>query len=104
MLFRSPPTPPSQRTLRFYPARPNPLSRATAFAFELPRAQGASLEIYDLTGRRVASLASGEQGAGRHEVSWHAVDAQGARVPGGLYFARFETLGLSRFERVVVLP
>ena len=96
--------PPARTALRFEPARPNPLSHGTTFAFELPRAQEASLEIYDLSGRRIASLASGEQGAGRHELSWRAVDSQGARVPGGLYFARFTTPGLSRFERVVVLP
>ena len=96
--------PPARLALRFEPARPNPLSQGTTFAFELPRAQRASLEIYDLSGRRVASLTSGEQGAGRHELSWRALDSQGTRVPGGLYFARFSTPGLSRFARVVVLP
>jgi hypothetical protein len=90
--------------LRFESARPNPLTRGTAFAFELPRAQPAMLEIYDLGGRRVASLVAGEQAAGRHEIHWRGDDAQGARVPGGLYFARFATPGLSRVERVIVLP
>ena len=94
----------SPRTLRFEPARPNPLVRGTTFAFELPRSQRASLEIYDFGGRRVATLASGEQGAGRHEVTWQAVDASGSRVAGGLYFARFTTPGLDRVERVIVLP
>ncbi len=90
--------------LRFDSARPNPLTHGTAFAFELPRTQPVSLEIFDLGGRRVASLASGEQAAGRHEVTWRADDALGARVPGGLYFARFATPGLNRVERVIVLP
>jgi hypothetical protein len=96
--------PGARHLLRFEPARPNPLSRGTTFAYELPRAQGVALEIYDLGGRRLASLTSGEQSAGRHEVRWGAVDANGARVSGGLYFARFSTAGLSRIERVIVLP
>jgi len=91
-------------TLHFYPARPNPASGAITFAFELPRAQRASLELYDLSGRRVATLLSGEQPAGRHEISWRAQQASGARLPGGLYLARFWTPGLSHVERVVVLP
>ena len=91
-------------TLGFESARPNPLTRGTTFAFTLPRAQSASLEIYDLGGRRVASLAAGEQGAGRHELTWGAVDASGSRVQAGLYFARFSTRGLSRTSRVIVLP
>jgi hypothetical protein len=90
--------------LRFYAARPNPLARETSFAFDLPAPATASLEIFDLSGRRVAQLAGGEQSAGRHDVRWQATDAGGARVAGGLYFARFATRGLTRTERVVVLP
>lgn len=90
--------------LRFYPARPNPLARETSFAFDLPAPASVSLEVFDLTGRRVARLADGEQGAGRHEVRWTATDDGGARLAGGLYFARFQTRGLTRTERVIVLP
>ena len=90
--------------LRVEPARPNPLSRGTTFAFQLPAAQSVSLDVYDLGGRRIASLVSGEQAAGRHEVAWSASDARGTRVAGGLYFARFAAAGLTRIQRVVVLP
>ncbi len=92
------------RVLSFAPARPNPLSRGTSFAYQLPRAQHVSLVLYDLGGRRVASLVSGVQGAGAHEAAWNARDERGARVPGGLYFARFATDGLTRIERLIVLP
>lgn len=90
--------------LRFYPPRPNPLTGGTRFAFELPKSAPVELGVYDLSGRRVTSLASGEVGAGRHEIFWNAVDARGARVSAGVYFARFETPGLSRTQRLVVLP
>ena len=90
--------------LRFLAPRPNPVSRATHFAFELPSEATVSLEVFDLGGRRVANLASGDFGTGRHERSWNATDERGGRVPGGLYFARFRTRGLDRTERVVVLP
>jgi hypothetical protein len=90
--------------LRFYPPRPNPLTNETRFAFDLPRPSPVSLEIYDLSGRRVASLISGTQGAGHREVSWKPTDAAGARLAGGLYFARFVTPGAARVERVVLLP
>lgn len=92
------------RALRFEAARPNPLLGGTRFGFELPRAQDVLLEIYDLGGRRVASLVQGEQSAGRHELAWNARDDHGARVAGGLYFARFATPGLTRIDHVVVLP
>jgi endonuclease/exonuclease/phosphatase family metal-dependent hydrolase len=97
--------PPGQpTTLRFYPPRPNPLARTTRFAFDLPRAAAVSLEVFDLSGRRVARLVDGAREAGHHEVGWTAADENGGRLAAGLYFARFSVGGISRMERLVLLP
>ena len=92
------------RALAFHAPRPNPLARAAVFAFDLPEAAPVSLAIYDLTGRRMADLVSGTLGAGRYQFNWNAVSEGGPRVPGGLYFARFITPGMSRVARLIVLP
>lgn len=97
-------TPDLPTALRFYPPRPNPTSNGVRFAFDLPRPAPVSLDLLDLSGRRVGKLASGEWSAGHHVVNWTGVDALGRRVSAGLYFARFTTPGLHRIERVVVLP
>jgi endonuclease/exonuclease/phosphatase family metal-dependent hydrolase len=90
--------------LRFYPPRPNPLSSGATFAFDLPQAASVDLAIYDLSGRRIATLASGQRNAGRHAAFWDARDAHGGRVAAGIYFASFETEGMTKTARVVVLP
>lgn len=90
--------------LRFLPPRPNPLHDATEIAFDLPSAAPVELGIFDLGGRRVASLASGMLGAGHHSLRWNTQDAAGRAVPAGLYFARFSTPGLTRVARLAVLP
>lgn len=90
--------------LRFYPPRPNPLSTGATFGFDLPQPARVDLAIYDLSGRRVATLAAGEMGAGRHAEFWNARSERGGRVPAGIYFASFATAGLSKTVRVVVLP
>jgi hypothetical protein len=41
------------------------------------------LQVFDLLGRRVATLADGEKPAGRHEVSWRS-----AGLASGTYFVR----------------
>jgi endonuclease/exonuclease/phosphatase family protein len=92
------------KALAFHAPRPNPLVRDAVFAFDLPQAAPVSLAIYDLSGRKVASLVSGSLGPGRHLVPWSAVSERGPRVPGGLYFARFITPGMSRVARLIVLP
>jgi hypothetical protein len=90
--------------VRFHPPQPNPVSRGTRFTYELPVASAVSLEIFDLSGRRVSSLVSGTFEAGRRETSWDGTGATGARLPGGLYFARFSAGGVQLVERVVLLP
>jgi hypothetical protein len=91
-------------TLRFHAPRPNPASREAAFAFDLPRDEDVALEVFDLAGRRVATLAAGRRGAGSHSLRWRMTDASGARLGAGLYFARFRAGAYRAIERLVVLP
>ncbi|MFI5372634.1 MAG: FlgD immunoglobulin-like domain containing protein, partial [Candidatus Eisenbacteria bacterium] len=92
------------RPLAFLAPRPNPLSGGTTLGFDLPAPASAELTVFDLNGRRVVTLASGMQDAGRHQLRWDALDATGARVGAGVYFARFHTAGMTRTARLVVLP
>lgn len=95
---------PPPTALRFAPPAPNPLRGVTRFAFDLPSEAPVSLAVYDASGRRVADLASGRWPAGRHQVDWDVRRMLGGRPAAGLYFARFETPGLSRVARLVLLP
>ncbi len=75
------------------PARPNPASGAQRFAFTLPAASPVQLAIYDVSGRRVATLCDGPRTAGTHAASWDGRDADGAAAAPGLYFARLRAAG-----------
>jgi hypothetical protein len=67
------------------PVAPNPVSASARLRYELPEATAVRLQVFDLLGRRVATLADGEKPAGRHEVSW-----QGAGLASGTYFVRLQ--------------
>ena len=71
--------------------RPSPFDGSTLIEFGLPEAGDVSLEIYDVTGRRVVSLAEGVHGAGYHMVTWNGSAANGDRVSPGVYFYRLVT-------------
>ncbi len=90
--------------LRFDAPRPNPMSDEAWFGFDLPREAPVALEIFDLAGRRVATIASGHQPPGHYQLRWTGTDESGGRVQAGLYFVRFATPGLHRVERIVRLP
>jgi len=51
---------------------PNPFAERTSVAFDLAAATDVSLDVYDTTGRRVATLVRGPMPAGAHEATWEA--------------------------------
>ncbi|MFH1842315.1 MAG: proprotein convertase P-domain-containing protein [bacterium] len=67
---------------------PNPFNPATTIAFELPRDLPVDLAVYDLSGRRVATLLAERLAAGTHRVVWDGKDGAGSRAASGLYFCR----------------
>ncbi|MCX6601658.1 MAG: T9SS type A sorting domain-containing protein [bacterium] len=64
-------------------AFPNPFNAQTEIRFALPQAARAELALFDILGRRVATLADGAFTAGEHSVPF-----DGSNLGSGIYFAR----------------
>ncbi|GEM_PF-1521695 len=64
---------------------PNPFNDATEISFILPRRARPELTVYNVQGKRVATLAAGERPAGCHRLIWQA-----AGMPSGAYFLVLE--------------
>jgi len=64
---------------------PNPFNARTLIGYCLPRSMEVSIEVYDVLGRKIETLASGHQPGGYHEVSWYV-----GEVPSGIYFYRIQ--------------
>jgi len=80
----------------------NPATEFARFRLELPAAGPASLEIYDVLGRRVWQSASAAYSAGRFSLTWDLRGRSGSRVGAGLYFARLVTSQGYRSVRIAV--
>jgi hypothetical protein len=63
---------------------PNPIRRDATVLFALPTASDVDLSVFDLAGRRVATLVAGVLAAGRHSMAWHEAE----QLSSGLYFIR----------------
>lgn len=83
--------------------RPNPSRGASRIQFALARGGNTAVEIFDLTGQRVRTLARSRHGAGTHELTWDGRDARGAQVPAGVFFVRVTSEGRSRTARALRL-
>jgi hypothetical protein len=80
---------------------PNPATSGTRVSFALARPGHVRLEVYDLHGARVRTLADGESGAGRFDLRWEGDDDAGHAVAPGVYFVRFASQGVSGVKRLV---
>jgi endo-1,4-beta-xylanase len=50
---------------------PNPFTSATSINFEIPRRNYIDLKIFDVSGREVATIFSGEIEGGSHSIEWN---------------------------------
>jgi hypothetical protein len=74
-------------------ASPNPFCSNASVSFELSAPGHVRIEIFDLAGRTVTSLADSEMSSGTHSVQWSGNDLGGERVSAGLYLCRIESGG-----------
>jgi len=89
--------------LALSPGRPNPFSGSTTFALALPTPAIARVDVYHISGRRVATLHSGPLSAGEHTLAWDGRDSTGAEVASGIYFCRATVGDWRQARKLVVL-
>jgi hypothetical protein len=82
---------------------PNPLSVTTSIHYDMPRARWVTLQIFDVTGRRVCTLVDGLQSAGRHAAQWSRQNEAGERINSGLYFLQMRAGNLADWRTLVVV-
>ncbi len=77
-------------TFALYQNYPNPFNGGTKIDYDIPDVEGklkiAYLFVYDILGRKVKTLASGEHEAKRHTVFWDGTNDDGRTVATGVYF------------------
>jgi hypothetical protein len=83
-------------------AQPNPFAGETRFVASLARPGNAEVAVFDLAGRRIASIHRGRLAAGEHTFTWSGVTERGGRARDGVYFVRLDVDG-ERSTRKVVL-
>lgn len=74
-------------------ARPNPAPGHADIWFQLESESSVRLEVYDIGGRQVRSLADRVLPAGEHSIRWDGMDDAGHSVGSGIYFYTFRVGG-----------
>ena len=82
---------------------PNPFNPKTTIRFTLPAAAAAELTVFDVEGRRVATLLAGRLEAGAHSVDWDGRDAAGHDAAAGVYLYRLRVGEQLETRRMLLL-
>ncbi|MFH1866059.1 MAG: choice-of-anchor D domain-containing protein [Candidatus Eisenbacteria bacterium] len=90
-------------TMALGPGSPNPFTAETSLEFSLAAAEHALIEVYDVSGRLVATIADGSMPAGASRVVWDGRDSRGAPAASGIYFCRAAVGEWHEARKVVLL-
>jgi hypothetical protein len=77
---------------------PNPFNANTNIEYSILTKSAIRIDVYDILGRRVATLVNDIADAGVHRVIWNA-----ANLPSGAYFYKLKANGYSRVKRMLVI-
>jgi FlgD Ig-like domain len=72
---------------------PNPFNPITKIEFSLPIASKVQLEVYNVLGQHVATLANDQYSAGNHYILWNANDSDGMKLSSGVYLYKLKAKG-----------
>jgi hypothetical protein len=82
---------------------PNPARSGTTIQFVLASPTEVALDVYDVSGRRVASLEDGRLEADSYKYPWDLTDEEGNAVASGVYFYRLKAGDETLTKKLIVV-
>jgi hypothetical protein len=76
---------------------PNPFNPSTTISFSLPYSAGASLRVFDMLGREVATLVNGYTTSGTHEIQFNATN-----LASGVYFYKLTSGNFTKVNKMIL--
>jgi hypothetical protein len=77
---------------------PNPFNPSTVISYQLSVFSEVRLEVFDMLGRKVATLVSARQAAGSYQVTFNAVN-----LSSGIYFYRLQAGAITQTKKMILV-
>ncbi|MCK9426717.1 MAG: S41 family peptidase [Ignavibacteriaceae bacterium] len=89
-----------QKPLTFTLAQnyPNPFNPVTKITYQIPKAGKVELKVFDILGREIAELVSGEIAAGKYEIKFN-----GSNFSSGVYFYQLKSSGYVETKKLLLI-
>ncbi len=82
---------------------PNPFNPTTQIAFNLAQTEHIAINVFNILGQKVATIADGEMSSGAHVVMWDGRNQHGEVMPSGVYFYKLSTPNFTAVKKMVLL-
>jgi hypothetical protein len=82
---------------------PNPFNPTTTFNVDIPRISDVNIKVYDVLGREITTLLSGQQPAGSLQLKWDGRDGHGLAAPTGIYFVRMAADDFNTTRKIMLM-
>jgi photosystem II stability/assembly factor-like uncharacterized protein len=82
---------------------PNPFNPKTTIRFSLAHSGQTSLEVFNLLGQKVKTVAEGNYGIGQYSADWDGTDDLRQPVSSGIYYYRLITPSFSAVRKMILV-
>jgi len=82
---------------------PNPFNPVTTISYGLPEPSDVTINIYDISGRRVRQWLISDQRAGWHVMTWDGTNRQGQPLSTGIYLYSLKAGGFKDIKKMVYM-
>ena len=90
--------PVTEGTQQFVSISPNPANPATTISYSITEPSNVKLEIYSISGQKVATLVDGYMHAGVHSAAFN-----GSNLASGVYLYNFESKGFKKTGKMLMV-
>ena len=89
--------------LRLNPVVPNPIRDRAAITFSVPVRGLVTLDLFDVSGRKVNVIFEGRVNPGIYRINWQPLDRRGKPLHAGIYFLSLNFEGKRLTKKLMVL-
>jgi len=82
---------------------PNPFNPVTNITYDIPEVAQVTLDIYNVSGQKVRTLAQGQHEPGRYRIQWNATNDYGNPLSSGMYIYRIHAGDFVSVKKLILM-
>lgn len=82
---------------------PNPFNPTTTFEFSLPVKSNVEIQVFNVLGQKITTLADQEYPAGVYQVTWDGTNDAGQQIASGIYFYSMKAGSFSETRKLMMV-